>query len=218
MPLSFDPQLAVLPSAQKELWPQLAAARTLSFVLYGGTAVALYLGHRISLDFDFFCAEPLDKMRLTAEFGFLSDAETIQEDPQTLVVAVNVGDGSVKVSFFGTINIGHANPPLLTADGVLLVASLEDLMATKLKAILDRVEAKDYADIAAMLAAGVSLERGLAACRAMYGKDAALALRTLGYFKGGDLESLPQKDRKVLQTARDRVTEIPEMLLLPGLV
>jgi Nucleotidyl transferase AbiEii toxin, Type IV TA system len=54
MPLSFEPQLAILPSAQKELWPQLAAARTLSFVLYGGTAVALYLGHRTSLDFDFF--------------------------------------------------------------------------------------------------------------------------------------------------------------------
>ena len=69
-----------------------------------------------------------------------------------------------------------------------------------------------------MLEAGVSLERGLAACGAMYGKDAALALRTLGYFKGGDLDSLPQKDRNILVAARNRVVEIPEIRLLPGLL
>ena len=40
----------------------------------------------------------------------------------------------------------------------LLVASPEELLATKLKAILDRAEAKDYLDISAMLSAGVSLE------------------------------------------------------------
>jgi len=148
----------------------------------------------------------------------MSNSDTIQEDPQTLVIAAKTTVGSVKISFFGTIDFGHVNSPLQTADGVLLVASLEDLMATKLKAILDRVEAKDYADIAVMLEASVSLEKGLAACRAMYGKDAALALRTLGYFKGGDLDSLPQKDRDVLLAARNRVAEIPEIHLLPGLL
>jgi hypothetical protein len=43
---------------------------------------------------------------------------------------------------------------LTTRDGVLLVASLDDLMATKLTATLDRAEAKDYRDIAAMISAG----------------------------------------------------------------
>src|SRR4051812_41286180 len=38
-------------------------------------------------------------------------------------------------------------------DGTLLVASLEDLLATKLKATLDRAEGKDYRDIAAILRA-----------------------------------------------------------------
>jgi len=77
--------------------------------------------------------------------------------------------GSVKVSFFGGIGFGRANDPLRTADGMMFVTSLEDLLATKLKTILDRAfdraEAKDYRDIAEMVSAGVSLPRGLAAFR-----------------------------------------------------
>jgi hypothetical protein len=48
------PRLDVLPSAQRQLWPQLATVTDAAFVLYGGTAIALHLGHRESVDFDFF--------------------------------------------------------------------------------------------------------------------------------------------------------------------
>jgi Nucleotidyl transferase AbiEii toxin, Type IV TA system len=194
MPPHFEPKTAILPPAQKEIWPQLAAAPALSFVLYGGTAIALHLGHRQSLDFDFFGAEPLDKTRLKTSFAFIRDAQTIKEDPQTLVVSAKTTIDPVQISFFGTIGIGHVNPPLQTADGVLLVASLEDLLATKLKIILDRAEAKDYADIAAVLTAGVSLEKGLGAFSMMFNNDPALPLRALGFFDDGDLATLPKKD------------------------
>jgi hypothetical protein len=161
MPGPFDPRIDVLPLAQKEIWPQLAPAPDLSFVLYGGTAVALHLGHRVSIDFDFFKAEPLEKARIEASFQFVRNARTIQEDENTLVMAVSMPSGPVKVSFFGGLALGRINDPLRTMDRVLLVASLEDLLATKLKAILDRAEAKDYRDISAMLSAGVSLENPL---------------------------------------------------------
>jgi hypothetical protein len=85
MPRRFEPKTAILPPAQWEIWPQLAPAAELSFVLYGGTAVALHLGHRQSLDFDLFSAEPLDKTLLESSFAFMRDAQTIQEEPQTLV-------------------------------------------------------------------------------------------------------------------------------------
>ena len=49
MPEFFEPKTAILPQAQQEIWPLLAPAAALSFVLYGGTAVAVYLGHRISV-------------------------------------------------------------------------------------------------------------------------------------------------------------------------
>lgn len=84
--------------------------------------------------------------------------------------------GPVRVSFFGGLAIGRINDPLQTTDSTLLVASIEDLLATKLKAILDRAEAKDYRDIAAMLSAGVSLEKALGAFAKIYGKDPGLAL------------------------------------------
>ncbi len=218
MPDRFDPRIDILPPAQQEIWSQLSPAPNLSFVLYGGTAVALHLGHRVSVDFDFFKAEPLDKRKIEASFGFMSKARTIQEDEGTLVVDVPMPSGHVKVAFFGGLAIGRVNDPLLTNDQVLLVASLEDLLATKLKAILDRAEAKDYRDISSMLTAGVSLERALGAFAKMYRKDPGLPLRAIGFFQDGDLPSLPKADQELLRSARDAISEVPDMTLKQGLL
>lgn len=216
MPDSFEPKTEILPKAQQEIWPLLTPAPGLSFVLYGGTAVALHLGHRVSVDFDFFRTEPLDKKDVETSFTFMRDAQTIQEDENTLVVTAPMQSGPVKLSFFGGMAIGRINEPLRTKDTTLLVASLEDLLATKLKAIMDRAEAKDYRDISVMLSSGVSLERALGAFAKMYGKDPGLPLRAMGFFKDGDLSSLPKSDQDILRKARDRVSEIPDVLITRG--
>jgi hypothetical protein len=49
----FAAKLDILPAAQRRLWNDLDAIPP-GFVLYGGTALALRLGHRTSVDFDFF--------------------------------------------------------------------------------------------------------------------------------------------------------------------
>ena len=49
----FHPRLDILPPEQRRLWNELGSVPT-EFVLYGGTAIALHLGHRDSVDFDFF--------------------------------------------------------------------------------------------------------------------------------------------------------------------
>jgi hypothetical protein len=214
----FDPRIEILPAAQKEIWLQLAPAPDLSFVLYGGTAVALHLGHRVSIDFDFFKAEPLEKTLIEASFPFVRNALTIQEDKNTLVMSVSMPSGPVKVSFFGGLARGRINDPLRTRDHVLLVASLEDLLATKLKAILDRAEAKDYRDISAMLSVGVSLEKALGAFTTNYRRDPALPLKALGFFKDGDLPSLSNADQDLLRAARDQVSAVPDLRLLTGLL
>ena len=169
-PRSFEPCLSILPEPQRRLWPHLRPAAGLGFALYGGTAIALRLGHRASVDFDFFNAQPLDRDALRAAVPLLERAVVLQERSNTLtwLVADDVG-ATVKVSFFGTIGFGRFGRPELTVDGVLQVASQDDLLATKLKVLLQRVEAKDYLDIAALLRAGVRLERGLAIARAMFG-------------------------------------------------
>jgi Nucleotidyl transferase AbiEii toxin, Type IV TA system len=216
MPDSFEPRTEILPKAQQEIWPLLAPAPRLSLVLYGGTAIALHLGHRISVDFDFFRTEPLNKKDIETSFTFVRNAQTIQEDESTLVVIAPMQSGSVKVSFFGGLDMGTINEPQRTKDTTLLVASLEDLLATKLKAIMDRAEAKDYRDISAMLSAGVSLETALGGFAKMYGKDPGLPLRAMGFFKDGDLPSLPKSDQDFLRSARDRVSEIPEVAITHG--
>jgi Nucleotidyl transferase AbiEii toxin, Type IV TA system len=216
MPDNFDPKTKILPKAQQEIWPLLTPAPGLSFVLYGGTAVALHLGHRISVDFDFFRTEPLDKKGIETSFTFMRDAQTIQEDENTVVVIAPMQAGPVKVSFFGGIAIGRINEPVRTDDATLLVASLDDLLATKLKTIMDRAEAKDYRDISAMLSAGVRLEKALGAFAKMYRKDPGLPLRAMGFFKDGDLSSLSKSDQDILRQARDRVSEIPEVEISHG--
>jgi hypothetical protein len=216
MPQYLEPKLEVLPAAQREIWTSLAAAPHLNFVLYGGTAIALHLGHRESLDFDFFQSGSLDKDQIRAKFQFVRGADVLQDAPETLVILAEMPAGSVKISFFGGIGFGRINDPLLTRDGTLLVASLDDLMATKLKATLDRAEAKDYRDIAAMISAGVSLRTGLSAFGSMFDGEPAQVLRAIGYFGDGDLNTLSNADRDVLRNARDQIGKLPEVNLRPG--
>ena len=122
----------------------------------------------------------------------------------------------VKVSFFGTIEFGRVGEPQLTDDGVLLVASLDDLMATKLKVILQRSEAKDYQDIAAMLRSGVSLTRALASAREMFRPtfQPSESLRALSFFGDGDLHTLGDGEKRTLVTAVREVRDLPEVKLV----
>ena len=216
MPPCLEPRLDVLPAAQREIWARLAVASGLGLVLYGGTAIALQLGHRESLDFDFFQSEPLDKDRLRTELGFIAGAAILQDSVDTLVVTAAMPSGAVKLSFFGSIGFGRVNDPVPTCDEVLLVASLDDLMATKLKATLDRAEAKDYRDIAQMISAGVSLSAGLGAFRKMFGGEPSQVLRAIGFFEDGDLDTLSSADRSVLRAARDQVEILPDVDLKRG--
>ena len=211
---SFEPRLGTLPEPQRKLWPALAPTAQMGLVLYGGTAIALQLGHRQSIDFDFFSDAALDKTDLRGRLPVLVGAAILQDEPNTLVVSTNLPGGAVKLSFFGGLRLGRVGEPRPTSDGVLLVASPLDLLATKLKAILDRAEAKDYLDIAALLRAGVSLDAGLAAFRTMFGGEPAVALKALGYFGDGDLPSVPVADQQVLRSARDRVRALPDVARL----
>lgn len=212
----FRPRLEVLPCAQRRLWRQLQPSVKLGMVLYGGTAIALRLGHRTSVDFDFFTDKPLDKEALQAALPFIAGAAVLQDQPDSFTVAVSDGEakaGHVKLSFFGGIGFGRVGEPEATEDGVVRVASLVDLLATKVKVILQRVEARDYQDIAAMIRAGVSLSTGLAAARALYGLafQPSESLKAMVYFEGGDLNSLSAEDKEALIDAASGVRDLPNV-------
>jgi len=215
---TFKPRMDILPPAQKCLWPELENATNLGFTLYGGTAIALRLGHRDSVDFDFFSEKPLDRDAIKTAFAFMPQSTTLQDQDNTWVVLAPCQDSAreyVKISFFGAITFGRVGEPDLTDDGILQVASFDDLMATKLKVILQRAEAKDYRDVCAMVNAGVDLSRGLASARALYGPNfqPGESLKALVYFNDGDLNTLTAVEKKTLVDAAKAVRDLPEIPL-----
>lgn len=220
----FKPCMDILPPAQQRLWSELGNATNLGFTLYGGTAIALRLGHRDSIDFDFFSEKPLDREAIKAAFPFMEQATTLQDQGNTWVVLVPVGVAEregregrehVKVSFFGAIAFGRVGEPGFTDDGVLQVASFEDLMATKVKVVLQRAEAKDYRDVCAMLNAGVSLSYGLSSARLLYGLNfqPSESLKALVYFNDGDLKTLTLEEKSQLVEAVKGVGNLPDVTL-----
>lgn len=187
----FAPKLEILPAAQRALWTELAAIPA-EFVLCGGTAIALQLGHRQSLDFDFFGSRSFDPAQLYSTVPLLNGSTVLQQAANTLTCRVERGD-PVIVSFFGVPNLRRVAAPLIAHDNRLRVASLLDLAGMKAAVVQQRAEAKDYIDLHALLEAGIGLPAALAAAGVIYGKrfNPQLTLKALSFYGDGDLPSLP---------------------------
>ena len=218
--MSTFPRLDILPASQRTLWPHLTDATRDSFVLYGGTAVALYLGHRESVDFDFFTHLTFQPDELVNRYRFLRDAEVLQSQPNTLTVITAGRDTSgVKISFFGGLTFGRLAQPRRTPDGVMSVASLDDLLAHKLKTTLQRVETKDYTDVDALIQSGLSLSSGLAGARALFPAFAPQeCLKALTYFEDEALRDLPSDLEERLLNAVRNVRSLPSVSLASSIL
>ena len=217
MTADFAPRLDILPPPQRRLWDELTAVPR-EFVLYGGTALALHLGHRVSLDFDFFGDKSLDPTELIPAVSFLVGAIVTQREPSTLSCTVDRG-GVVKLSFFGLPGFPRLSPPLIAPDNGLQVASLLDLAGTKASVVQVRAEAKDYIDIDALLThTAIDLATALSAARAIYGTqfNPQSTLKALCYFDEGSLRHLPQpvRDRLVKAACEVDLARLP-MITVP---
>jgi hypothetical protein len=155
--------------------------------LAGGSAVALYLGHRLSEDFDWFAPKATPPTKLLEGIRSLGRSITVtQNDEGTFLGLV---DG-VKISVF------RYRYPLIDAtvshDGCS-IASVCDLAAMKLVAITQRTTKRDYVDIHALMTAGkMSLYSQVGAFHAKYPKgDPALVVRALGHFADVEKEQMP---------------------------
>ena len=198
----FTPRLDILPPPQRRFWDELAAVPA-EFTLYGGTAIALHLGHRQSVDFAFFGDRPLDPARLLPAVPFLAGATVTQREPDTLGCIVDRG-GAVRLSFFGVPGLPRLRTPLVAPDNGLKIAALLDLAGTKASVVQMRAEAKDYHDIDAILTDGtVDLPAALAAARAIEGPafNPLATLKALSYFEDGNVARLPAEVRTRLLAA-----------------
>lgn len=218
MGLAVGLHLSALPKEQLDIYPRLREVTNLGFVLFGGTAVALQLGHRQSIDFDFFCASDISGMQNELlNLRGIDVAQIITQEPNTLIFRTN-GEvfkakdgicesldgnfqtkGGVKLSFFGGLEfVKFAN--VLDGYGVKL-ADLKSLLVTKLKATCDRAEFKDYIDIVAILQSGkVGLSEALGEIPRYFGEGYPLVniVKGLTYFEDGDLHRLGKEHREFL--------------------
>ena len=110
------------------------------FYLAGGTALALHLGHRRSVDLDFFSADPFSQDLLVATLQALPEFSLVAKSTQTLHLNVS----GTKVSF-----IGYSYPllfPLELFRG-LAVADVRDIACMKLSALASRGSRRDFIDL-----------------------------------------------------------------------
>lgn len=197
----LDPVTSTMTESQKALWPSLGDLPD-DFVLYGGTGLALRLGHRESEDFDFFSAEPFSPTDLLSELAWLGRATVSRASPNNLEL---VTDAGVHFAFFGALRIQRVAEPCRVGENGLVVASVFDLAGTKAKTILDRSEWKDYVDLAALLRAGHPLPEIVAYATTIFAPlfefPAAAFLRSLVYFEEGSAVDVAPDVRHELELA-----------------
>ena len=113
-----------------------------SFYLAGGTGLSLQLGHRRSVDLDFFSpSEDIPTIRAVLEGALTPFHATLTDSAWGNLVYLAKG---VRVGFYG-----YGFPlvaPLVATEGVRL-ASLEDIALMKLDALLSRAARKDFYDL-----------------------------------------------------------------------
>lgn len=173
-----------------QLLKRLSAEKELdSFALAGGTALALQMGHRISIDLDFFTDTPFDALALLKSLESFFEIDDISSTDNSLSLFIKIGESSVKTDF-----IRHNYPrlrPLLTVEQIRLF-SLEDIAAMKLNAVANRGAKKDFHDIHILLSR-FTLPELLAFFEEKYQKHNSFTVtKSLAYFDDADLEPEPR--------------------------
>ena len=112
-----------------------------SFYLVGGTAIALHIGHRKSIDFDLFSFSKLNKVKIKhAVSNVKYNKHLIGEDVDQIHFILN----EVKVTFF---NYPYAIPHSEKLKNIITMPSLISLAAMKAFALGRRAKWKDYVDL-----------------------------------------------------------------------
>ena len=182
----FD--LSVLPPRQRKMIDKLIAEELHSgFYLAGGTALALQLAHRRSVDFDFFAPDSFDSAVKVRELDHAGKFELSHLDKNT----VNGSLDGIRLSFF---QYSYRLLQPLMSYKTLAVARKLDIAAMKVQAVAGRGSRKDFIDLYFLLKE-YSLEKILDAHSDKFGSRLANryhALKSLVYFADAENEPLPR--------------------------
>jgi hypothetical protein len=170
-----------------------------NYYLVGGTALALQIGHRNSVDIDLFGDQPIDH---DLYFEILSNLGTFEVSKSSKNVFISLIN-NIKVDF-----VNYRYPLLdkpLEIEGIRML-SKKDIAAMKMNAISGRGSKKDFIDLFFILK-----DYSLATIMGFYTKkyndgSAFLVLKSLIYFEDAEIEEMPFMFNNITwQTVKDSI-------------
>lgn len=152
--------------------------------LVGGTALALQLGHRKSIDLDFFGTIDCEAEYLRESIAGIASLTILKESPH---IHIYIVDG-IKVDI---VNYKYPWLDDVVLEQGLRLASVSDIAAMKITAIIGRGTKKDFIDIAFLLH-HFSLEEILHFYAAKYNDSSVfMAMKSLAYFDDAEADPMP---------------------------
>ena len=152
--------------------------------LVGGTALALQLGHRKSIDLDFFGTVDCEAEYLRESIAGIASLTILKESPH---IHIYIVDG-IKVDI---VNYKYPWLDDVVLEQGLRLASVSDIAAMKITAIIGRGTKKDFIDIAFLLH-HFSLEEILHFYAAKYNDSSVfMAMKSLAYFDDAEADPMP---------------------------
>lgn len=155
------------------------------FILVGGTALALHIGHRNSIDIDMFGNAPIDADAFIEELSKFGNVEKIQQTKNVLILMIN----NIKVDF---VNYKYGLLQEYTVIDDVRLASKKDIAAMKLNAISGRGSKKDFIDLYFLLSE-FTLKEMFGFYNEKYADGTSfLVVKSLTYFEDADEQQSPK--------------------------
>lgn len=181
---TFHPE--ILNDDQKATLLSLGTAlKETDYYLADGTGLSLLLGHRLSIDLDWFTPELNNPESLFHRLSAADISFNITSiAPQTVYIVLN----NVQVSFIG-YNYPLIEPRVFWPAYGCYLASILDIACMKLAALASRGSRKDFFDLHRVLSDFYSLETLLKCYKEKYkNRDIGHVVRSLVYFQDAEAE------------------------------
>ena len=167
------------------------------FFLVGGTALALQLGHRISIDIDLFTQKDFNTKTLSKKLNKQFKITDLKDDTNTLscnIIFPEKSENIIKIDL-----IKYSYPliyPIIEIDKIRLL-SVEDIIPMKLSAIAGRGSKKDFFDIFYLLKS-YSFDKMFELFKKKFQNTNEFhILKSLTYFDDAELEPDPKMTEKI---------------------
>ena len=154
----------ILNNDQKQLLPLLKLFRK-EFYLVGGTAIALQIGHRESIDFDLFKATPFSSKKVLNKIDANNFKYTVT---RRVNEQLNINVLNVKMTFF---EYPYAVEHPVDYNRYIYIPDLLSLAAMKAFALGKRSKWKDYVDLFFLLKDHLSIKQIEQKAQSIYGQE-----------------------------------------------